>query len=1047
MRSQITELLFDPFFYSHVSGIREEPDLLKHFEVSGAAAGLSPGPFFDAQWYSSTNLDVRDAGIAPFVHFRKFGMREGRAPNPIFDPIWYGQSQNIDVGDAVTHYLSTGWRQGLDPHPLFWADWYRVQQGLEEELDPLTHYLTEGSRVRAAPNPLFDSHYFAQLQMRHLPDTADALAYFIEMARNEPTLSAHPLFDGDYYLSGLKRAIPNPSGSALALYLQSTEFSSDPHPLFDEQFYRRQRKKLTIEPALADYVVQGPSALTDPHPFFCKSFYYLNAPDVQANNIDALVHYLSSGDKERRAFHPLFDPQHYHRNHDFECTALEHYLLCGTKTGASPRAMENPDTEPRIQSPMRRVVSVPFSNGSESHLPSERIGIFAHIFHLECAEQMIAASANVPRGRSTLYISTNSLAKARKLEELCTECSKHPFEIRVTPNRGRDIAPMLVGYSDRLSQVDVGVHIHSKRSLHYAGGFDAWRSYLLHENLGSETIVASILDLLSAPEIGAYVPDIFPGISDEIQWGGNFKTAQALMEMIGEKLDREGTLDMPAGSMFWFRTAALKPLFQCNLTYEHFEPETGQIDGTLAHAIERIFLPVIEAAGYSYIVGKSDASGAGSAGRPAIGLMSNRVRPMQRELGEITAHLPHFAGYLTRPSPTDRPRINLLIPTVDRGKAYAGVSAALDVFMDIRGELGARFDARAIAVDVKPRAHALAQFGFKLTSLDAEDCERIDTLVPGTDRHCRPMNIRKGDVFVATAAWTAHQAQELRRAQVKTFGWAPARHVYLIQDFECGFDPWSTAWALAEATYMRPKEVIPIYNTQMLADYMTGAGYFEGGHILNPPMNREFSQSIQLGTTKEKLVLLYARPHAARNALEFLDCVVARVRSSDPDLWHGWRFLAIGEDFSPAMLKCGGGIEVVGRLSIAEYGQLASRAALAVSLMISPHPSYPPLEMAAAGVRVLVNAYGERDSSSLHANIQSFKIFDVDAVANQLTRMARNWIADPQGGWEAAPLVDWFFDEKSNQNAVARDVANEIVDMWNPRRQQADREVTRTAAE
>ena len=84
-------------------------------------------------------------------------------------------------------------------------------------------------------------------------------------------------------------------------------------------------------------------------------------------------------------------------------------------------------------------------------------------------------------------------------------------------------------------------------------------------------------------------------------------------------------------------------------------------------------------------------------------------------------------------------------------------------------------------------------------------------------------------------------------------------------------------------------------------------------------------------------MLLYARPHAERNCLPFIDALVRMAEADDPDFWRDWRFYAVGEDFKPDALRCSARIEVLGRLTLDEYGALASRAALGISLMLSPH--------------------------------------------------------------------------------------------------------------
>lgn len=50
--------------------------------------------------------------------------------------------------------------------------------------------------------------------------------------------------------------------------------------------------------------------------------------------------------------------------------------------------------------------------------------------------------------------------------------------------------------------------------------------------------------------------------------------------------------------MFWVRLEALRPLLDAHLDLWEFEPESGQVDGTGAHAIERLFALCVRASGH-----------------------------------------------------------------------------------------------------------------------------------------------------------------------------------------------------------------------------------------------------------------------------------------------------------------------------------------------------------------------------------------------------------------------------------------------------------------
>jgi len=58
--------------------------------------------------------------------------------------------------------------------------------------------------------------------------------------------------------------------------------------------------------------------------------------------------------------------------------------------------------------------------------------------------------------------------------------------------------------------------------------------------------------------------------------------------------------------MFWYRPEALRPIFDMGLTARDFDPEPLPVDGTLAHALERLHVYVGWSEGYDFRVLVSD---------------------------------------------------------------------------------------------------------------------------------------------------------------------------------------------------------------------------------------------------------------------------------------------------------------------------------------------------------------------------------------------------------------------------------------------------------
>lgn len=169
-------------------------------------------------------------------------------------------------------------------------------------------------------------------------------------------------------------------------------------------------------------------------------------------------------------------------------------------------------------------------------------------------------------------------------------------EVEVLPNHGRDILPFLQ-VAERLYQEgeQVVLKLHTKRSTHRRDGED-WRRELTGRLLDADRATGIFKAFVQDPSLGLVAPEGHVQRLD-YYWGANERNVGALLARIGlpnADIERDTFV---AGSMFWVRLSALRPLLDAHLYRSLFEHEAGQVDGTQAHAIERIVSLVVRYAG------------------------------------------------------------------------------------------------------------------------------------------------------------------------------------------------------------------------------------------------------------------------------------------------------------------------------------------------------------------------------------------------------------------------------------------------------------------
>jgi rhamnosyltransferase len=265
----------------------------------------------------------------------------------------------------------------------------------------------------------------------------------------------------------------------------------------------------------------------------------------------------------------------------------------GARLGALPALHELVSSEGLST----RWTGVPRIGHADFPIPGNaRVAVCLHLYYPEMWPMLSVALEAIPEPWD-LYVSVPDFACTPTFARIARE---HPA-VRFLPcaNRGRDVLPFLrwleIGVFDRY---DVVCKLHSKRSPHMQDGA-SWLAQVLQSLLGEREVVAELLARIRGTHnIGMLGPQALQIDSDHpMHRGGNRRILEALAT---RALLPPATLETPffAGTMFWFRPAALVGLRAMAFQEENFPIEMAQTDGTPAHALERLIWPLVEQAGF-----------------------------------------------------------------------------------------------------------------------------------------------------------------------------------------------------------------------------------------------------------------------------------------------------------------------------------------------------------------------------------------------------------------------------------------------------------------
>lgn len=403
-----------------------------------------------------------------------------------------------------------------------------------------------------------------------------AIDHFVDVG--EPAgVDPHPDFStADYVVAN-----PEATGGALTHFLRTMEAAGNPG----------------LRPA--DVIDTRLPALV-----WFDAPWYVARHDLGRLPVHPYAHYRSVGAAAGLAPGPLFDGAEYGERHDLGgLDPVSHWLTVQPDDGPVATTLRGPVRGPRQLGRPRLV--------QRQRLASISVCVVVHAFYIDTLAELLGPLAAVPGG-CTVLVSVvsddDAVAAERTISEVLGPDQQRV--VRVVENRGRNFAPLLVGFADELANHDVVLHLHTKKSLYTGSEARSWRGHLLRHLVGTPAVVEAILGCFAGDdEIGVVQPPPYDGLPQWANhWLGNSGRGRQLLERMGlDPASGGGYVDYPIGGMFWARTAALAPLLQLGLAVDHFEEEVGQTDRTLAHTLERLIGFSARAAGYRLV--EFDADG------------------------------------------------------------------------------------------------------------------------------------------------------------------------------------------------------------------------------------------------------------------------------------------------------------------------------------------------------------------------------------------------------------------------------------------------------
>lgn len=326
--------------------------------------------------------------------------------------------------------------------------------------------------------------------------------------------------------------------------------------------------------------------------------------------------------------------------------------------------------------------------------------------------------------------------------------------------------------------------------------------------------------------------------------------------------------------------------------------------------------------------------------------------------------------------PQDGPgRVSLVTDNINRGSLYGGVGTSI-----IMAALIA--EARGVRLRIITRAELADHAGLQplLDSYRIQLSHDIEFAFAPFDSGTSEIDRFEGELFITTSWW----------GTTATLASVPSECiVYLLQEDERMFYSYGDRHLMC-SRLLQNQDIRFVVNSRLLYDHLVESGLANieaRGMWFEPSFPSEVFYPRERRPGAKRKLLFYARPRNKRNLFYWgLNALDAAITRGIVDLQQ-WDVVLVGKDIPLLLLDDGRYTpERLENLTWTQYAELAGQTDLALCLMYTPHPSYPPFDLAASGAVVVTNRFANKqDLSAYSANILCGDL-DLDAMLETIAR-------------------------------------------------------------